>query len=185
MHTTSLSLLERLRRPGEDPAWERFVFLYTPFIFSLARRTGMDRDDASDLVQDVFVLLSQKMSMFEYDPSKSFRAWLRTVVTRRICENARRKRVTLVTGLESLEAEESEIANAFDDEEYRGFITARAMEIMQRDFAPTTWKACWEMIVDGKSGAEVARELGISEGAVYVAKCRVLRRLRAELTGLL
>ena len=55
---------------------------------------------------------------------------------------------------------------------------------MQAEFAPTTWKACWETVVQGRRRQEVARELGISENAVYVAKCRVIRRLRQELIGL-
>jgi RNA polymerase sigma-70 factor (ECF subfamily) len=55
---------------------------------------------------------------------------------------------------------------------------------MQADFAPATWKACWETVVEGRAPEEVARELGVSENAVYLAKCRVLRRLRQELTGL-
>ncbi len=56
---------------------------------------------------------------------------------------------------------------------------------MRTEFAPTTWKACWETIVQGRPGTEVARALGISENAVYIARCRVLRRLRQELGGLM
>ena len=185
MHTTPPSLLGRLRRPGDDPAWERFVLLYTPFIFSLARRFGLDRDAAADVVQDVFVLLARKMVEFTYDPEQSFRAWLRTVVMNRIYESARQRRITLVTGGDPIAIEQRDVAAAFEEAEYHHYITARALEIMQRDFAPTTWKACWELIMTDKSAAEVAKELGMSEGAVYVAKCRVLGRLRTELAGLL
>jgi RNA polymerase sigma-70 factor (ECF subfamily) len=56
---------------------------------------------------------------------------------------------------------------------------------MRAEFESSTWTACWEHVVSGRSAADVAAELGISEGAVYVAKCRVLRRLRQELKGLL
>jgi RNA polymerase sigma-70 factor (ECF subfamily) len=75
-------------------------------------------------------------------------------------------------------------ADTFWEKEYRRELTARALQLMQADFAPTTWKACWEFVAQGRSAAEVARELGISENAVYLAKCRVLRRLRQELAGL-
>ncbi len=185
MHTTPPSLLERLRRPGEDPAWERFVLLYTPFIFSLARKFGLDREAAADVVQDVFVLLAKKMVDFQYDPEQSFRAWLRTVVLNRIYESARHRRITLLTGGDPIEIEQRDVVAAFEEAEYRDHITARAFEIMQREFHPTTWKACWELIMTDKSAAEVAKELGMTEGAVYVAKCRVVRRLRTELKGLL
>lgn len=185
MHTTPPSLLERLRRPGEDPAWERFVLLYTPFIFNLARRFGLDRDAAADVVQDVFVLLAKKMVDFQYDPELSFRAWLRTVVMNRMYEGDRKRKITLVTGVYPIEIEQRDVAAAFEEAEYRCYVTARAFEIMQREFHPTTWKACWELIMTDKSVADVAKELGMSEGAVYVAKCRVLSRLRTELKGLL
>ncbi len=56
---------------------------------------------------------------------------------------------------------------------------------MQAEFQPVTWKACWEFVVCGRSADEVARLLGISVNAVYLAKSRVIRRLREELAGLL
>lgn len=159
--------------------------LYTPFIFSVARRAGMERDLAADLVQDVFLLLAQKMEQFQYDPEKSFRAWLRTVVVNRICESARRRKVTTVSGGDGVDAEQADIAATFEEAEYRAYLASRALEIMQTEFQPNTWKACWEVVVGGKTAAEVAIELGMTEGAVYVAKCRVLSRLRTELDGLL
>ena len=125
------------------------------------------------------------MEQFQYDPEQSFRAWLRTVVMNRIYENARPRRVTLVTGGAPIDIAQDDLSTAFEETEYRGYLTSRALEIMQRDFEPTTWKACWEVIVAGKSASAVARELGMSEGAVYVATCRVLSRLRTELAGLM
>lgn len=59
------------------------------------------------------------------------------------------------------------------------------MEIMQAQFEPRTWQAAWEMTANRLSAAETGQKLGLSEAAVYVAKSRVLRRLRQELAGLL
>ena len=56
---------------------------------------------------------------------------------------------------------------------------------MQKEFQPATWKACWEFVVKDRPAAAVAAELGITINAVYLAKGRVLRRLREELVGLL
>jgi RNA polymerase sigma-70 factor (ECF subfamily) len=69
--------------------------------------------------------------------------------------------------------------------EYRHWLVGRALELMRAEFQPTTWKACWECVVNSRPAADVAAELGISVGAVYMAKSRVLSRLRQELTGLL
>jgi RNA polymerase sigma-70 factor, ECF subfamily len=75
-------------------------------------------------------------------------------------------------------------AELFSESEYRRGLARRALEVMQANFEPTTWRSCWELVVCGKSAAEVSRQLGLSINAVYVAKCRVLRRLREELEGL-
>jgi RNA polymerase sigma-70 factor, ECF subfamily len=74
---------------------------------------------------------------------------------------------------------------SFDEEEYRQYIVSRALQLMQADFQPDTWKACWEYVVRDRPAADVAVELGISVNAVHLAKSRVLRRLREELNGLL
>lgn len=73
---------------------------------------------------------------------------------------------------------------AFWEGEYRKELTQRALELIQADFASTTWNACWEFVAKGRPAREVAAELGITENAVYLARCRVLRRLRDELSGL-
>ncbi len=185
MYTTPPSLLERIRNPGQDQAWERFVVLYTPYIFNLARKAGADREAASDVVQDVFLLLTQKMADFQYDVQGSFRAWLRTVVLNRLHEIARRRTLPTVFAADLVDREEAADVESFEEAEYRRHLITRALEIMQREFSPTTWKACWEHLVSGKTALDVGAELGISEGAVYVAKCRVLQRLREELKGLL
>jgi RNA polymerase sigma-70 factor (ECF subfamily) len=99
MVTTSPSLLERLRRPDEQSAWARFVELYTPLLYSWARRAGLQAADAADLVQDVFAVLVRQMPAFVYAPGKSFRGWLRTVTLNKWREKRRRRsEATLKTG---------------------------------------------------------------------------------------
>ena len=80
MHTTPITLLQRLGRSPSAETWERFVRLYTPLLFYWARRVGLQEHDAADLVQDVLVVLIQKLPEFQYQPGKSFRGWLRTVL---------------------------------------------------------------------------------------------------------
>ena len=76
-------------------------------------------------------------------------------------------------------------SQVFWDAEYRRDLLRRAIGIMQGDFNPTTWKACWEVVVEGRPAAQVAAQFGMSVGAVYAARCRVLTRLREELAGML
>ena len=187
MYTTSASLLERLRHRDQEQAWARFVELYSPLLLYWARRAGLQQQDAADLVQDVFTTLLQKLPEFTYDCNQNFRGWLRTIAMNR-WRNLMRRRVSI-----HLNGAEAEIAapvshgdlESFWDIEHQQFLMKRALEVMQAEFESTTWQACFEQGVGGRSGAEVAAQLGISENATYIAKCRVLRRLREELAGLL
>jgi RNA polymerase sigma-70 factor, ECF subfamily len=186
MDTTNISLLERLKLPVDQRAWSRFVDLYTPMIYSWSRQVGLQESDAADLVKEVFASLVQKMGEFAYDSRKSFRAWLRTVTLNKWRERCRRQaaRPNEVTGNAGLEVADSAEAS-FGELEYRQQLVARALELMRAEFQPTTWKACWEMVVTGRSAAEVGAELGLSPGAAYAAKFRVLDRLRGELAEML
>jgi RNA polymerase sigma-70 factor (ECF subfamily) len=179
MLTTSASLLERLRQPAGD-AWARFVELYTPLLHRWACRLGLQEADAADLVQDVFGTLVQKLPAFEYDPGRSFRGWLRTVLVHHWYNWPRRGAVPLNVDLPG-----SDPADEVQEEEYRCYLVGRALKVMQTDFEPPTWKACWECVVNGRSAAEVADELGVSTAAVYIARSRVLRRLREEFRGMI
>jgi len=174
--------MERLRKPDEPRAWSRFVELYTPLLFFWCRRLGLSPQDAEDLVQDVFTVLIQKLPEFTYDEQKSFRGWLRKVVLNKWNDRQRRRQLPKASAEEADAHQLTAAENSpFWEGEHRQFLVRRALELMQAEFEPTTWKAFWAFVVEGKTGSQVAAELGISEGAVYVAKCRVLRRLRQEL----
>jgi RNA polymerase sigma-70 factor (ECF subfamily) len=182
---TPVSLLERLRRPGDAEAWARFVHLYTPLLALWAARAGLREEDATDLIQDVFILLLQKLPELSYDPSRSFHGWLRTVVLNKYRERFRRAALPVCGGEEVLAGVAGpDAAEALWEAEYRQHLVGQALRLMQAQFAPATWQACWENVVNGKSAGEVAAELGMTAGAVRVARFRVLARLRQELAGL-
>jgi RNA polymerase sigma-70 factor (ECF subfamily) len=184
--TTPVSLLQRLRQPGQREAWARFVDLYGPLLLYWARRAGLSEEDAADAVQDIFTRLVQELPRFTYDPGRRFRGYLYTVA-----RNHLRNRLTRARGVPIA-------ADAFPDylaapdpveevweREHRQFVVRRALEIMRADFEPATWQACWQLVVDGRPAAEVGAALGLTANAVYLARLRVLRRLHRELDGLL
>ncbi|OAI46809.1 hypothetical protein AYO44_10765 [Planctomycetaceae bacterium SCGC AG-212-F19] len=186
MFTTSVSLLERLREPGAKPSWERFVRLYTPLLYYWVRRLNMQEQDAADLVQDVLTTLVQKLPEFQYDPSRSFRAWLRAVTLNRWRNGQRRRPVAaLGAGVEELAGDAGEAMDILAEAEYRDYLVGRALRLMRAEFEEQTWKVFWEHVALGRPPAEVGAEFGISVDSVYAAKSRVLRRLRQELDGLL
>jgi RNA polymerase sigma-70 factor (ECF subfamily) len=186
MNTTPASLLERLRGGADPDAWARLVRLYTSLLFYWARRQHLQGADAEDLVQDVLLVLYRKLPEFRYDPRQSFRGWLRTVLLNKWREKHRRARPEphqVHAALDDLARPEE--PDGLEETEYRGHVVGRALQLMRAEFPETTWKAFWEVTAAGRPVAEVAAELGITPNAVYVAKFRVLQRLRAELKGLL
>jgi len=185
MHTTSLTLLQRLRQPQEQFAWSRFVELYTPVLFAWARGLGLQESDAADLVQEVFALLVGKLPEFQYDKTKSFRGWLRTVALNQWRAKLRRRSREPSAAALDPDGLAAPAEEAFWEQEYRRRLIARALDLMQAEFEPTTWRACWECVVNDRTAPEVAAQLGLKPGAVRAAKFRVLTRLRQELEGLL
>ncbi len=184
--STPVSLLERLRRPNDAGAWERFVRLYTPVLYRWARRIGLQEADAADLVQDVFATLVRQLPAFHYNADGSFHRWLYTVLKNRWRDRGRRPSLRAAReGSVVVELEAPDEITAWIDDEFRAHLAQRALRVMQTDFQPTTWRACWEHAVVGRPAAEVAAELGLSVNAVYAAAFRVLGRLRQELRGLL
>jgi RNA polymerase sigma-70 factor (ECF subfamily) len=183
MSRTPASLLERLRQPDPGPAWDRLVALYAPLVHLWATRAGLQDADAADLVQDVFTTLVQQLPTFRYDPSKSFRAWLKTVTLNLWRARRRRAAPRPLDGVP--EPAVADPADAFWDGEYRRHLAAWALHAMQTEFEDRTWRACWLTAVEGRPPAEVAAGLGMTVGAVYTARCRVLARLREELKGML
>lgn len=185
MHTTPPTLLDRLRRSPDEAAWRRLVHLYTPLLFTWARKAGEKEHDAADLIQDVFTTLVQILPSFQYDRGSSFRGWLRTVTLNKLRDRKRRLALARNVPMDQVpEPSLPDAAETFWEKEYHRELARRALELMQAEFTPNTWKACLENVMNGRPSEEVARELGISENAVYIAKCRVLRRLRQELAGL-
>lgn len=184
--STSASLLQRVRQTTDREAWERFVQLYTPLLFWWLRRAGLQQEDAADLVQDVLTDLVRKLPSFEYKLNGSFRGWLRMVVLNKWRDRRKRRASLEVTaGSALLDQAEPDPLPELTEAEYRQQLVSRALKIMQSDFEPTTWRACWELIEGERPAAEIAAELGLTAGAVYAAKFRILARLRQELAGLI
>ena len=185
MHTTDASLLRKLRSRADVTAWSQFVRLYAPLLHRWVATLGIDEPDRSDVVQDVFVVLLGKLSTFQYDQRQSFRGWLRTITLNKCRDLLRsQRRLTEPLLLERIELASGDDSNFLTQAEYRQSLASRALALMREQFSDTTWRACWQHVAEGQSAKEIAAELGITENAVYLARARVLKRLRADLQGL-
>jgi len=190
MDSTSESLLLRLRSGSDQNAWARFVELYTPLIFFWARRTGLQTNDAADLVQDVLTLAFQKLPTFQYDADKSFRGWLRMVTLNRYREKLRKRSIGATPATQSVLASIAQNGSSFSAEStwdlnYQQSLVARAKQLIESEFQPATWKALQQYVFEGRPAAEAAEENGLSVWTVYAGKSRLMSRLRETLDGLL
>lgn len=190
--TTRPSLLFRLRDSHDHEAWVEFVAVYEPVAYRLLRRHGLQDADARDVMQDLFLAVGR--SVERWDPARergSFRGWLRLVIRNLVINWLKRgeRRVAAIGGsdlqamIDAVPADAQPETLEFD-REVRRALFHRAAEQVREQVQPTTWQAFWETAVVGISPAEAAKKLNMAPGAIRVAKCRVLARLRAVLKEL-
>ena len=184
---TSRTLLERLQNnPADSKAWDLFVERYRPRIHSWCLTWGLQPSDAEDVAQEVLVKLFAAMSKFQYDPARSFRAWLKTVTKHAWCDflAARKKDPGRNAGpldkiADSTDAQsnlERHFEDAFDAE-----LLDLAIHRVKNRVKPATWQAFQLTAVDGHSGADAAQKLQIPVAHVFVAKNRVQNMLQEEI----
>jgi len=146
---------------------------------------GQSGDDAADLVQEVFVVLLRSLPKFNYDSNQSFRAWLHTVLRTKWCDWQRRHRRETSNdfGLLNATVDDQDLI-AFEEAEFRLHLISRALELLTDEFGSTTIAAFRATAIESRSPRDVSAELGLTENAVYLARGRVMRRLRIELEGM-
>jgi RNA polymerase sigma-70 factor (ECF subfamily) len=184
---TRPSLLLRVRNLGDQASWQEFVELYGPLVLRVLLRMGMAYQDALDLQQDVMQVVMNRIARkpFQYDPSKSFRAWLSKVARHRAYrhfhEQARKAaapggscNLAIVAGI----ADSGPAIEAWVEEEHRRRVLEIAMKRVRAAVQPLTWEAFRRSVFDGLPPETVAEQLQTTVGNVYVAKSRVLARLR-------
>lgn len=171
MVSTSPSLLDRLRQPGEPDAWARFVHLYSPILYTWARDMGLEREDAADLVQDMFTVLVQKLPLFEYDARGRFRGWLWTVTRNCWIDKYRRPLLPVAPACRPDDRpSEGDVAAAVEEAEFCRYLVRAVVPAVRAEFHESTWRAFWGHVAEGRPAASVAAELGVTVAAVYKAK---------------
>lgn len=183
--TTRASLLLRLRDSGDHDAWVEFVSLYEPVIYRILRRTALQDADALEVLQDLFLAVNRNVGRWEHGTERgSFRGWLRRVTRNLVVSWVRRQRRQVTTSSLDLDAL-LETQPAIDgpetvefERELRRALFHKASEQIRGEVRPQTWQAFWEVAVLDVSVADTAIKLGMTTGAVRVAKCRIIARLR-------
>jgi len=191
--STSVSLLERVKE-FDPQAWDRLTRLYAPVVYRWCRQSGLQDTDASDVSQETFRAVAAAIGKFQRNRAgDSFRGWLWTITRNKLRDHFRRcaARPGAVGGSVAQQRmlEIPDRPPGEDDDDSRADTTAgiahRALALIESDFEQQTWQAFLRVVVGGQAASDVADDLGMSVGAVYTAKSRVLRRLREEVEGLL
>lgn len=195
-NSLSATLLVRLQAQ-EDEAWRRLDHLYGPVVLAWCRGAGLQADDAADVRQEAFRSVAGAIASFQRAKAgDSFRGWLWRITQNKLRDFFRRQRQQpQAAGGTTFQQHLQEIPLSADGEDdvkapspstdESGGIMGRALELIRSEFAERTWQAFRRVAIEGHSPADVAADLGMSAGAVYVAKSRVLRRLREEFGDLM
>ncbi len=189
--STSTNLIQRAQA-SEIEAWERLCQLYGPWIYQWARRSGLQEQDASDVMQEVFFALARKLPSFQRrHDAGSFRGWLWTICRRKIVDHFRRIQAS-PQGAGGTDAYErfQQLPEQVDLSDEQSAVDAqglrrRAMELISGEFESRTWQAFWRTTIEGAAPADVAHDLGLTVWAIYKARARILQRIREEFAHLL
>jgi RNA polymerase sigma-70 factor (ECF subfamily) len=189
MCDTRHSLLIRAQC-GENGAWKDLRELYRPLILGWLNRQGVQAGDLEDLCQEILLTVFKCLPSFEYSGQRSaFRSWLRTIICSRMADYWRAidegtPRIGAVAALHEIGDSERELYRRWDQEHDR-YVVQCLLDLVEENFDPMTVRAFRRLALDGMSGAQAATELDLTVAAVYLAKSRVLMRIRQEAEGLI
>jgi RNA polymerase sigma-70 factor (ECF subfamily) len=185
--STSSSLLGRVKARNPE-AWQRMCDLYVPYIYRWCRRAGVQQADAADIAQEVFRTVATKIADFQSGRPGGLRAWLQAITRNKIGDHLRRWRCQAQgQGGTAAQDQLKQIADSLDSlsaadvDAQDNLLPHRVLHLVRSEFADRTWQAFWLVLAEERSPAEVAQQLGMTLAAMYMAKSRVLCRLRQEL----
>ena len=184
--STRPSLLLRMRNLDDRSAWETFIEIYGPLVYGYARRRGLQDADAAEVTQEVLTQVSQSIGSFDYQPQRgSFRGWLGSIARSKVCQLHRRRKNAIQPAVDdALDEAISADSDTLWDEQCRQHLLHLAMRRIRPHFEDATWRAFELAWLQDEPAEAVARELSSDVRFVYVAKSRVLKKLREEVCAL-
>lgn len=185
MHSpeTRPSLIVRLGEPGDQSAWWAFVEIYEPFLKHLVARQGTPPSHVADVTQQVLIAIARSVDGFHDDGADaSFRRWVHRVSRNVVIKYMARQRKQITGGGGTDALLQLDQQPAVDDpileHQYQHELIVWAAGKVQSEFAASSWHAFWATMIDGRDVADVAIELNVSAGSIYMSRSRILRRIR-------
>jgi RNA polymerase sigma-70 factor (ECF subfamily) len=184
---TSVSWIGRMAGNPTGDDWRRLNVLYGPLLGRWAVRAGVPASEADDVVQNVLLVVFDKIGEFERQREGSFRAWLRAILTNKVRDyfSKENKQPTAAgdSWLDELESPDSTLSKIWD-REHDEHVLKKLLDRVRGDFDPKTWQAFHRHVMEEEPAAQVAEALCLKLNSVLTAKSRVLKRLRQESAGL-
>lgn len=182
---TQPSLLVRIRDTRDAAAWRQFIEIYAPLVYSHLRKQHLQDADAADVTQDVLRTVAQSIGEWNYDRKRgTFRGWLLSVVHSRLADFHRRQHRHRAAVSAAADLGHTAIdgrSSAEWDRDYERQLFHAAAAAVRGDFSDSSWQAFWLAAVEGRPAQDIATHLNISTAAVYLAKARVMARIREQL----
>ena len=186
-HNTRASLLVRLRDPGDGEAWSEFESLYAPLLYRYARARGLGHEDAEDVRSECYAAIVRQMPTFSYDRQRGgFKAWLCTMVTRRVIDRLRKRR-DLPADSHLLREIPDELPTLDElwEREWREQHLRFCVGEVERQVTAQTRDAFRMLVQQNATVEDVCRDLGMTPNQVYKARARMLALVREKMTYLL
>ncbi|MEP3481720.1 MAG: sigma-70 family RNA polymerase sigma factor [Fuerstiella sp.] len=185
---TRHSLIVRLNKQHQ-PSWFEFAAVYEPFLMSLVRRCGVPEKDSQDVVQHIMIAVTKSLDSWSDDGRpESFRRWL-NIVSRNVAikfMQAERK-LHAASGGTDMVAVLNRVPlddNAFAEEQqkqYQHELIVWAAHQVKSEFMESSWQAFHDTMIQQRSVEEVAKELNVTAGSIYMSRSRILARIRKKL----
>ncbi|MCU0719279.1 MAG: sigma-70 family RNA polymerase sigma factor [Pirellula sp.] len=184
---TNESLILRVKDPSDAASWSDFLSIYRPVVVRMACGQGLQHADAEDLAQQVFLSVAKAIEDWEPDSRQPpFRVWLARITRNAIVNALTRRKPDAPGGSASVQEMLRELPERNDEttqqlmEESRREAIRWATEEIQCEFTEVTWAMFWLTSIEGESVAEVARRQKKTRGAVYMARFKVMQRLKEK-----
>lgn len=169
----------RLKDHSDASAWNEFVDVYSPLIYDYCRTRALQSSDAADVTQEVLLRFSKAIRSFEYDREKGlFRDWLARIVLNEIRRHTK-KPAQLIMPSEEFDKDYGNLASSWN-EQFQQHIFSKALERTKANFNDETWVMFELSWIQKLPSEQVAQNLGVGVERIYVARSRVLKRLRYE-----
>lgn len=187
---THPSLIVNIKGPRNERAWGEFVLAYEPFLRRLAERQGVPPRHVPDVVQQVLLAIARSVAGWQDDGGEaSFGRWLSRVARNVVIKfmTRERRQVGGRGGTDFLELLEQAPEPAAEEQirAYEHELVVWAAEQVRGEFRETSWRAFWGTLVEGRSVADMAQELGVSSGSIYMSRGRIMTRIQAKIKSVM